>query len=449
MTKRTLFGTDGIRGCANEAPMTPDVVMRVGMAVAAHFGHHGQVVVGKDTRLSCYMFENALSAGLCAMGVDVMFVGPMPTPAVAYLVQSMRADAGVMVSASHNVFQDNGIKLFAGDGFKLPDAVEQELEGLAVPGALDGAYARGSAVGRARRIDDAPGRYITHVKSAFTHRGRLDGIKLVVDCAHGAAYKIAPTVLRELGAEVIALGVSPNGTNINDGVGALHAEQMAKEVVAHGADLGIALDGDADRIIFSDQHGRIVDGDAVLALCAREMADEGTLRGGGVVTTVMSNLGVERALVDMGLDVVRTPVGDRYVVEAMRTRGFNLGGEQSGHVVLLDHATTGDAVATALKVLSFMVAKERSLADLCAVFERVPQRTGSFVSKVRRPVEELKAVAAVVRDAEEKLGATGRVLVRWSGTETKLRFMVEGEDDAQIRAIMGALEEAAGADLGA
>jgi phosphoglucosamine mutase len=448
MVKRSLFGTDGIRGCANEAPMTPDVVMRVGMAVATHFGHHGQVVVGKDTRLSCYMFENALSAGLCAMGVDVLFVGPMPTPAVAYLVQSMRADAGVMVSASHNPFQDNGIKLFAGDGFKLPDVAERALEELALPGALDDAYAVGNAVGRARRIDDAPGRYITHVKSAFTNHGRLDGMKLVVDCAHGAAYKIAPTVLRELGAEVIPLGVAPNGTNINDGVGALHAEQMAKEVVQHGADLGIALDGDADRIIFSDQKGKIVDGDAILALCAREMADEGTLRGGGVVTTVMSNLGVERALVDMGLDVVRTPVGDRYVVEAMRSRGFNLGGEQSGHVVLLDHATTGDGVATALKVLSFMVAKERSLADLCAVFERVPQRTGSFVSKVRRPVSDLEQVSAVIRDAEEKLGTSGRVLVRWSGTETKLRFMVEGEDDGQIQAILCALEEAAGVDLG-
>ncbi len=428
--------------------MTPDVVMRVGMAVAAHFGHHGQVVVGKDTRLSCYMFENALSAGLCAMGVDVLFVGPMPTPAVAYLVQSMRADAGVMVSASHNPFEDNGVKLFAGDGFKLPDDVERKLEALAKPGALDGAYARGSGVGRARRIDDAPGRYITHVKAAFTNRGRLDGIKLVVDCAHGAAYKIAPTVLRELGAEVIALGVDPNGTNINEGVGALHAEQMAKEVIKHGADLGIALDGDADRIIFADQHGNVVDGDAVLALCAREMAEERTLRGGGVVTTVMSNLGLERALVDMGLEVVRTPVGDRYVVEAMRARGINLGGEQSGHVVLLDHSTTGDGVATALKVLSFMVAKERPLAELCAVFERVPQRTGSFVSKVRVPVSELKAVGAVIKDAEEKLGATGRVLVRWSGTETKLRFMVEGEDDAQIQAILGALEEAAGLDLG-
>lgn len=428
--------------------MTPDVAMRIGMAVAAHFGRHGRVVVGKDTRLSCYMFENALAAGLCAMGVDVMFVGPMPTPAVAYLVQSMRADAGVMVSASHNPFQDNGIKLFAGDGFKLPDEVELELERLAAPGVLEDRFARGAEVGRARRIDDAPGRYITHVKGAFTHKGRLDGLKIVVDCAHGAAYKIAPTVLSELGAQVVSLGVSPNGTNINDGVGALHAEEMAAAVRAEGADLGIALDGDADRIIFADASGSIVDGDAILAICAREMARGGELVGGGVVTTVMANLGLERALTDMGLQVKRTPVGDRYVVEAMRAQGYNLGGEQSGHVVLLDHATTGDGVATALKVLSFMAQREQSLADLCGVFERVPQVAGSYRSRERRPVESLVAVSEVMAGATERLAGSGRVLVRWSGTETKLRFMVEGEDEGLIRGVLEELEAAAARDLG-
>ena len=448
MTERTLFGTDGIRGCANVPPMTPDVAMRIGMAVASHFGKHGRVVVGKDTRLSCYMFENALAAGLCAMGVDVMFVGPMPTPAVAYLVQSMRADAGIMVSASHNPFEDNGIKLFAGDGFKLPDPVELELERLSAPGVLDSSFARGADVGRARRMDDAPGRYITHVKRAFTHPGRLDGIKIVVDCAHGAAYRIAPTVLTELGAEVIALGVQPDGTNINDGVGALYAEQMARAVVEHGANLGIALDGDADRIIFADEHGSVVDGDAILAICAREMAKTGRLAGDTVVTTVMSNLGLERALTQMGLNVLRTPVGDRYVVEAMRKGGFNLGGEQSGHVVLLDHASTGDGVATALKVLSFMVAQDKSLGDLCEVFERVPQVAGSYRSTTRRPVPELAAVSAVIASATEVLGSDGRVLVRWSGTETKLRFMVEGPDEAQITGVLADLEAAAAKDLG-
>lgn len=444
---RQLFGTDGIRGRANLHPMTPMVAMRVGMAVAAHFGRHGRVIVGKDTRLSCYMFENALTAGLCAMGADVMLVGPMPTPGIAYLAKEMRADAGVMVSASHNPFEDNGIKLFAHDGFKLPDDVELELERLAESEHLDDRVVTGEAIGRAKRIDDAPGRYITHVKAAFPEDLKLDGLKIVVDCAHGAAYKIAPWVFAELGAEVIAVGVAPNGLNINDGVGAMHPEGMCALVREHGADLGLALDGDADRIIVADERGEIVDGDALLAICALSLQERGLLRGGAVVATVMSNMGLDRALRERGIELIRTQVGDRYVVEAMRARGVNLGGEQSGHIVQLDHGTTGDGIAAALAVLGIMIRDDRRVSELAGVMERLPQLASSVVCTQRRPLEELELLTTVIRDVERELGDAGRVVVRWSGTEAKLRLMVEGEDATRIAAALERLEHAAEACL--
>jgi len=429
---RELFGTDGIRGRANVHPMTPSVAMRVGMAVAAHFGRHGRVIVGKDTRLSCYMFENALTAGLCAMGADVMLVGPMPTPGIAYLAQEMRADAGVMVSASHNPFEDNGIKLFAHDGFKLPDDVELELEALAGSERLDSRFATGDAVGRAKRIDDAPGRYITHVKGAFPVGLKLDGLKIVVDCAHGAAYKIAPWVFSELGATVIPVGVAPNGLNINDGVGAMYPQSMCALVREHGADLGLALDGDADRIIVADERGEVIDGDALLAICALSLQERALLRGGAVVATIMSNLGLERALAREGIELVRTQVGDRYVVETMRARGMNLGGEQSGHIVQLDHGTTGDGIAAALTMLGIMLRSDRRASELASVMERLPQLSASVISQVRRPLESMPELLETIAGVERELGAAGRVVVRWSGTEPKLRLMVEGEDAEQI-----------------
>lgn len=448
-SERQLFGTDGIRGPAGVAPMTPDMALRLGMAVAAHFGKRGSVVIGKDTRLSGYMFETALAAGVCAMGAEVLLVGPLPTPGIAYITRSMRADAGVVISASHNPFADNGIKLFAADGFKLPDDVEAELEELMQPGALDHRVARGADIGKAARIDDAAGRYLTHLKHAFPARYKLDGLKIVVDCAHGAAYKVAPTVLRELGAEVIALGVHPDGVNINDACGAVHPEAMCRAVVEHGADLGLALDGDADRVVFSDAQGRLVDGDAILAICARALHGQGELRGGVVVATIMSNMGLERCLADAGISVVRTPVGDRYVVEAMVQGAYNLGGEQSGHLVFLDHGTTGDGMIAALQVLAIMQASGRPLAELAAVMVRYPQLLRAIPVAEKVPLERLPGLGAIVRGVEEELGREGRVVVRYSGTESKLRVMLEGPDLARLEEYAGRIGEAAVRELGA
>ncbi len=446
---RRLFGTDGIRGEANVHPMTPEVALRVGMAVAAHFGRKGRVVVGKDTRLSGYLLESALASGLAAMGVDVMFVGPMPTPGIAYLTHSMRATAGVVISASHNAFHDNGIKIFGADGYKLPDEVEAALEASMEDGALDHLRARGFDVGRATRIDDAPGRYITHVKQAFPAGRDLTGLRVVIDCAHGAAYRIAPTVLAELGATVIPIGVAPNGTNINEGCGATHPEVLCEKVRATGADLGIALDGDADRVVFSDEQGNLVDGDAILAMCARDLHQRGALEGGAVVATVMSNLGLERSLAEVGIGLVRTPVGDRYVVEAMRSSGCNLGGEQSGHLVFLDHATTGDGIIAALQVLTIMQRTDRPLSRLSRVMTRLPQMLHSFAVGRREPIDRLPGLVKAIRQVELELGDEGRVLVRYSGTEPKLRVMVECVDGARLPEYVKRIEMAALDALGA
>jgi len=448
-SERRLFGTDGIRGPANVHPMTPDVAMRLGMAVAAHFGRHGRVVIGKDTRLSGYMFETALAAGVCAMGAEVMLVGPLPTPGIAYITRSMRADAGVVISASHNPFEDNGIKIFAHDGFKLPDEVEAELEGLMAAGVLDGRVARGREIGKAMRIDDATGRYITHLKHSFPGELALDGLKIVVDCAHGAAYKVAPAVLTELGASVITIGAHPDGTNINDRVGATDPQAMRAAVVEHGADLGIALDGDADRVVFCDDRGALIDGDAILAICALDLHARGALRGGGVVATIMSNMGLGRCLARAGIGLVRAPVGDRYVVEAMVAGSYNLGGEQSGHVIFLDHGTTGDGVLAALQVLSLMLRSGRSVPELAASMTRYPQVARAISVAEKVPLEQLPGLTRVVQGIERELGEDGRVVVRYSGTESKLRVMLEGPDLGLLEVFAGRIGEAVDALLGA
>jgi phosphoglucosamine mutase len=445
--KRKLFGTDGIRGRANVHPMTPEVAMRLGMAVAAHFGREGKIVVGKDTRRSGYMLEMALASGLCALGVDVMLTGPLPTPAIAYLAKSMRADAGVMISASHNPFEDNGFKLFANDGFKLPDSEETHIETLMEPGAVDDRLVYGETIGKAFRLEDAGGRYITHVKHVLPNEYELDGLRVVVDCANGAAYKIAPKVFEELGADVIRTGVEPDGTNINAGVGAMHPEHLSHVVREYRADFGLALDGDADRAVVCDHRGQLVDGDVLLAIVARDLARRSALRGNAVVATVMSNIGLERSLAQVGLGLHRTPVGDRYVVEAMRERGCNLGGEQSGHIVCLDHSTTGDGLVSALLLLTVMVREQKQLAELAKVMTTYPQVSRSFVVARKFPLEDLAKTQAAIAAVERQLGDDGRVLVRYSGTESKLRVMVEGTDQRVLEAAVEEIGEVALAEI--
>ena len=426
MTRR-FFGTDGIRGLTNSAPMTPEIAMRVGQAAGAKFlrgEHKHRVLIGKDTRLSGYMIESALTAGFTSVGMDVVQVGPMPTPAVAMLTRSMRADLGVMVSASHNPFYDNGIKLFGPDGYKLSDADEVEIEGL-----LDIApvLAPPPGIGRARRIDDAQGRYINSIKATFPDRMRLDGLKVVIDCAHGAAYKVAPMALWELGADVIAIGVDPDGFNINANVGSTHPQALQERVVASGADIGIALDGDADRLIVADEHGSIVDGDQLMALIVTDWARRGKLKGGGLVATVMSNLGLERYLTGQGLTLHRTAVGDRYVLEAMRAKGFNVGGEQSGHLILSDHATTGDGLIAALQILAVMVASGKPASELLHSFDPLPQLLKNVRFAGGAPLDTAPVKAAILA-GEARLNGAGRLLIRKSGTEPLIRVMAEGED---------------------
>ncbi len=450
---RRLFGTDGIRGAANEPPMTPEVALQLGRAIAFVAGRGKdrpvRVVIGKDTRLSGYLFETALASGICAMGGRVVLCGPVPTPAVANLTQSMRADAGVVISASHNPYQDNGIKIFGPDGFKLPDAQEEEIERLMESHELDEARVTGAAIGRAVKMEDARGRYVVFCKGTFPARLTLDGIRMVVDAAHGAAYVVAPLVFTELGGDVIPLGVKPNGRNINHNVGALHPEHVAREVVRRGAALGIALDGDADRVIMVDEKGEVVDGDAVMALCALRMLKHGLLPKKTVVTTVMSNLGLERALRDKGAKLRRTAVGDRYVVEAMRAGGYTFGGEQSGHLIFLDHATTGDGIVAALQVLAIMIEEGKPLSELArAAMKRVPQVLHNATFPTRKPLEGMPAMRGEIARAEVALGDRGRVLVRWSGTEAKLRVMVEGEDEAAIGGYARSIVEAAKLDIG-
>ncbi len=429
MGKR-YFGTDGIRGLANGDTLTPELALKVGQAAGTHFlngGHRHRVLIGKDTRLSGYMLEQALTAGFTSVGMDVVQVGPMPTPAVAMLTREMRADLGVMISASHNPFHDNGIKLFGPDGYKLSDADEAAIEAL-IGGAIP--LARDQAIGRARRIDDARGRYIHAVKASFPEGARLDGLKVALDCANGAAYRVAPEALWELGAELVTLGVEPNGLNINEGCGSTHPEKLAEKVRASGADIGIALDGDADRLILVDEAGRIVDGDQILALIAGSLAAAGRLRGGAVVATVMSNLGLERHLAGLGLALLRTPVGDRHVLAEMRARGCNLGGEQSGHMILADHATTGDGLVAALQVLAVLVADGRPASEVLHLFDPVPQLLRNVRADPR--VLEAAPVRAAIVAAERALHGHGRLLVRKSGTEPLIRVMAEADDEALV-----------------
>jgi phosphoglucosamine mutase len=449
---RWLFGTDGIRGVANVHPMTPELALALGRAVTFVAGrgqtHGPRVLIGKDTRLSGYMIETAIASGVTSMGGRVLLCGPVPTPAVAHLTVSMRADAGIVISASHNPYADNGIKLFAADGFKLPDAVEAEIEALVREPDRLGERRTGSAVGRAEKLEDARGRYVAFVKNTFPRDLTLDGVKIIIDAAHGAAYRVAPLVFTELGAVVHAIGVRPNGTNINRDVGALHPETARAEVVRRRAQVGFALDGDADRVIVIDEKGQIVDGDAVMAMCATRMKGDGELQGDTVVATVMSNLGLERALAARGLRLLRTPVGDRHVVEAMRAGGFNLGGEQSGHLIFLDHTSTGDGLIAALQVLALMIRTGRPLSELAGeAMDRVPQVTESVTLPARRSLEEMPALQQASDRVRASLGSEGRVLVRWSGTEPKLRVMLEGPDESRIREWARELADAARADV--
>ena len=436
MSKK-LFGTDGVRGVANIHPMTTEIVMQLGRAAAYIFKDKDEkrrhrIVIGKDTRLSGYMIENALVAGICSMGVDVLLVGPLPTPGIAFITSSMRADAGVVISASHNPYQDNGIKFFDGTGFKLPDETELKIEDLIYSKKIDSLRPVASEVGKAFRIDDAKGRYVVFLKAAFPKDLDLKGLRIVLDCANGAAYKVAPAVLEELGAEVIPLGISPNGTNINAGCGSLHPQVIADAVVENRAHLGIALDGDADRVIFVDEFGNEVDGDHIMAICATDLLAKNQLAKKTLVATVMSNMGLDIALKKAGGQVVKTAVGDRYVVEEMLRHGYNLGGEQSGHMIFLDHNTTGDGMISALQVLAIMQRNGKRLSELAEVMISLPQVLLNVRVKERRDIAQIPEVQKVIDAVEEKLAGKGRVLIRYSGTEPLLRIMLEGQDKYQI-----------------
>ena len=432
---RKFFGTDGIRGRTNQAPMTAETALRVGQAAGQHFlrgDHRHRVVIGKDTRLSGYMMESAMVAGFTSVGMDVILLGPLPTPAVAMLTRELRADLGVMISASHNPFEDNGIKLFGPDGYKLSDADERRIEALleTPPTLVDAAR-----IGRAKRIDDARGRYIHFAKSALPDHIRLDGLKIVVDCANGAAYQVAPDALWELGAEVIAIGTAPDGTNINQGCGSTSPQVLRETVVASGAHIGLALDGDADRLIVVDEKGTIVDGDQIMGLIGASWARQGRLKGGGVVATVMSNLGLERFLEGEGLRLERTKVGDRYVLERMKEGGFNVGGEQSGHMILSDHATTGDGTLAALQVLAELVAGGKPASDLLHQFDPVPQLLKNVRFASGKPLED-KHVIAAIAEGEAALNGRGRLVIRPSGTEPLIRVMAEGDDAGQVEQVV-------------
>lgn len=433
---RKLFGTDGIRGVANTDPMTGEMAMQLGRAIAHIFkdvkGRH-RIVVGKDTRLSGYMLETALASGVCSMGADVMLVGPLPTPGIAFITTSMRANAGVVISASHNPYYDNGIKIFSQDGFKLPDEIEHRIEELILSNHLHSLRPTAKAVGKAHRIDDAVGRYVVFLKNTFPNHLMLDGLRIALDCANGAAYRVAPTVFEELGAEVITIGAEPDGENINEKCGSLHPEVVSRLVLEKGADIGIALDGDGDRIIFVDRRGKQVDGDYILAICALQLLSENRLKKGTLVTTVMSNMGLDKAVQNAGGKVVRTQVGDRYVVEEMVRGDFNLGGEQSGHTIFLDYNTTCDGVLTALQVLAIMKQKERPLDELAKVMEPLPQVLYNVKVKEKRNLSDFEEIERKIREIEKMLGQSGRILIRYSGTEPLLRIMVEGEDETKLR----------------
>ncbi len=437
---RNFFGTDGIRGLTNSEPMTAKTALCVGQAAGAHFlrgDHRHRVVIGKDTRLSGYMMESALVAGFTSVGMDVVLLGPMPTPAVAMLTTSMRADLGVMISASHNPFHDNGIKLFGPDGYKLSDDAERAIERrLEKPPQL----AKPELIGRAKRIDDARGRYVHHAKATFPERHRLDGLKVVVDCANGAAYHVAPDALWELGAEVVSIGVSPNGMNINDGCGSTHPQALCERVVAEGADIGLALDGDADRLVVVDEKGQLVDGDQMMALIALDRRKRDELKG-GVVATVMSNLGLERKLAEEGIELLRTQVGDRYVLEAMRENGCNVGGEQSGHIILADYSTTGDGLVAGLQVLAALVDSGKPASEVLRQFEPLPQLLKNVRFNGGAPLDD-RAVKERIAGAERELEGRGRLLIRKSGTEPLIRVMAEGDDPALVERVVDEICEA-------
>jgi phosphoglucosamine mutase len=435
---RHLFGTDGVRGVANVYPMTAEVALQLGRALA-YVNRYGpgrhRIVVGKDTRLSGYLLEYAITAGICSMGVDVLLLGPLPTPGIAFITSSMRADAGVVISASHNPYQDNGIKFFSGDGFKLPDEIEAHIERLMVNPEMDGARPTATDIGQAFRIDDAKGRYISYLKSIFPKELELDGLKIVLDCAHGATYRVAPEVFSELGAEIIPIGVRPNGKNINRMCGATYPEAMASLVQRQRADLGIAFDGDGDRCIMVDHTGKVVDGDHILGICALDKVRRERLPRKTVVGTVMTNLGLEMALKSHGLKLVRAPVGDRYVLEEMKKGGYVLGGEQSGHLVFLNHSTTGDGILTALMLLAVMLREDKPLAELTGFMVDYPQVLINLKVKEKRDLKSLPQARRALQEAELRLGAQGRLLVRYSGTEAKLRIMAEGEDQGKIEQV--------------
>ncbi|HWA63899.1 MAG TPA: phosphoglucosamine mutase [Caulobacteraceae bacterium] len=449
MSKRAYFGTDGIRGQANTHPMTAEVALRVGLAAGKLFRTAGDrrhlVVIGKDTRLSGYMIEPALVAGFTSVGMDVRLFGPLPTPAVAMMTRSMRADLGVMISASHNSFGDNGIKLFGPDGYKLSDSVEAKIEAHMDEGLQEG-LADPRSLGRVARMDEAQARYIELVKATFPRNLSLNGLRVVIDCAHGAAYRVAPTALYELGAEVIEVGVSPNGFNINEECGSTYPQTMSKAVKEYRADVGIALDGDADRVVICDEKGLVVDGDQIMAIIAASLAAKDKLSGGGVVATVMSNLGLERFLAERGLKLERTAVGDRYVMARMREGQFNLGGEQSGHIILSDHSTTGDGLIAALQVMAELVRSQKPMSALARQFEPVPQKLENVRFAGGKPLEN-EAVRNAIAAAEQRLNGSGRVLVRASGTEPLIRIMAEGDDEKLVgqlvREIAGAVKTAA------
>ena len=439
---RKLFGTDGVRGVANIYPMTIEIAMQIGRAMAFTVKNHARrhrIVIGKDTRVSCYMIENALAAGICSMGVDVLLVGPLPTPGISFITTSMRADAGVVISASHNPFQDNGIKLFSYDGFKLPDEVEASMEDLIFSQKMEALRPVADEVGKAARIDDARGRYIVFLKNTFPKEYTLENFHIVLDCANGATYGVAPHVFEELGAKVTALSVNPNGQNINHNCGALHPELMAEKVKELGADIGLALDGDGDRLIVADEHGNIVDGDHIMAICAQELLKQRKLNRKTLVATVMSNMGLQIAMEKMGGMMVRTGVGDRYVVECMRKEGYSFGGEQSGHLIFLDHITTGDGILAALQLLAIMKKRGKPLSELSGIMESFPQVLKNIRTSKRIEIKEIPRLAEAIQQHEETLAKTGRILVRASGTEPVIRVMVEGQDKTVIEKVAGEL----------
>ncbi|MFH1654217.1 MAG: phosphoglucosamine mutase [Pseudomonadota bacterium] len=449
--RRKIFGTDGVRGKANIPPMDPESIMSLGRAAASLFingTHKHRIVIGKDTRQSGYMIEQALATGICSAGADVLLVGPIPTPGVAFITRSMRADAGVMISASHNPYSDNGIKFFDRDGYKLSDDLELQIEGIMAKGFPPESRPVDDHIGRAKRIEDALGRYIQFLKNTFPQPYMLDDFRIVVDCANGSGYIIAPSVFCELGASVVELGTSPNGTNINQNCGSLNPERMCELVRKTGANVGVALDGDADRLIMCDEKGTVVDGDVIMALCAERMKAEGKLNNNTLVATVMSNIALDRAMAAKDIKVVRTKVGDRYVIEKMKSENYNLGGEQSGHMIFLDHNTTGDGIMGALQVLYLMLRHEKPLSELANIFEPYPQVLVNVKVKEKRNLNDFAPIAKVVTNYEKELGEAGRLLIRYSGTENIARIMVEGESIDRIRTmardIAGTIEQELG-----